>query len=124
MNFYRKLRADYHPQSVFQLQRRLKVLEEELRQQLVVELKKQPHVNITFDGWEDHQRCPTMGYTLVTLDMRVFLWQFTRLGEKQTSETLSKELMKVVVQLSGLANPSTPTSLLYSAHRSWHSSHI
>ena len=102
LNFYRKLRVDYKPQSPFQLQRGLKELEKSIRADLIETLQKEPHVNLTLDGWEDHQRCPTMGYTVVGSNMNVYLWKFERISEKQTADHLCSEIKAVVEELSSL----------------------
>ena len=102
LQFYRKLRPDYRPQSRHMLQKALIPLEVEVRASVIADLVQQPHVSLAFDGWEDHQRCPTAGWTIITPDMRTYLWKFVRMNDKQTGENLLEEIKLVVGELADL----------------------
>ena len=100
--FFRSLRSDYKPPTRHLLEKHLRQLETEVRSEVLAKLKSVPHVSMAFDGWEDHQKCPSLGFTIVTPNMEVFLWKLVRIAEKQTAPHLCQELKIVVDELQHL----------------------
>ena len=73
-----------------------------MRGEVIAKLRSIPHVSMAFDGWEDHQKCPSLGFTIITTNMEVFLWKLVRIAEKQTAPHLCQELKAVVDELNTL----------------------
>ena len=94
--FYKSLCLDCKPLSRHLLEKHLKQLETEVRSEVVAKLRSVPHVSMAFDGWEDHQKCPSLGFTIITPNLEVFLWKLVRIAEKQTAPQLCEELKTVV----------------------------
>ena len=72
-----------------------------VRLEVLEALASQPWVNVAVDGWEDHQKHPTLAFTVSTPSGKTFLWQFDRIQGSQTGDALRDEVSRVC-QYSGL----------------------
>ena len=52
-------------------------------------------MNVAVDGWEDHQKHPTLAFTVSTPSGKTYLWQFDRMNGSQTGDALRDEVASI-----------------------------
>ena len=99
LQFYRRLRQDYHALTRYLAQKRVRELEAEARQAVLQQLRGVGRVSLAVDG-SDHQQFPTLAFTVITPLGKTFLWKFARVNSPETGEFLEQEVRKVVDELA------------------------
>ena len=120
LDFLRSLRSDYVPLSRKTILSRIAELERNVREQVDplrdlgvgifvvssfqvnVAIQAKGYVAVAVDGWEDHQKFPTLAFTVHVPGGRALLFDFYRVHERETANFLEKAVTTVVQKLKDM----------------------
>ena len=85
--FLRRLKSTYVAPSRFRLGLIIEKLEKKVATAVLETVQHYPWVNLGVDGWEDHQKHPSLAFTVVLTTGKAFLWQFARMNVSQTGDS-------------------------------------
>ena len=69
---------------------------------MISAIHSQGYVSVAIDGWEDHQKFPTLGFTVTVPGGPAFLFRFARMLTRETAAALEKEVSSVVQELKDM----------------------
>ena len=102
IDFINALRKDYIPLTRYKLEQRIDQIEAGIKESVVVAITQHGYVAVAVDGWEDHQKRPTICFTVRVPTGRPYLFKFDRVDEAETGELLNNKIMEVVDELSDM----------------------
>ena len=91
-NFYSSLRCDFVPLTPYLLKKSIIALEVHVAQQVHAHIGKHPFVSVAVDGWEDHQKLPTLAFTVHLPDGSCYLYKFERIHNPESRDFLEAKI--------------------------------
>lgn len=102
ISFYKRLRPAYKPLTRYLLEKKLEKLEADTRKDVTDRLMQAKVVTLAIDGWEDHQKLPTLAFSARTLLGQPYLVKFERIKDRETGEVLEGAIKDMKAELNEL----------------------